>query len=50
MFRAISRKQLSPTPVGLSPTRADSSGEVLAELRRFYRLTNMRKMAHIERS
>src|SRR6202011_1211809 len=30
MFRAISRKQLSPTPVGLSPARADSSGKMLA--------------------
>jgi hypothetical protein len=34
----------------LRGARGDSSGEVLAELRRFYRLTNMRKMAHIERS
>src|SRR3984893_14314886 len=30
MFRAISRKQLSPTPVGLSPARADSRGQMLA--------------------
>jgi hypothetical protein len=30
--------------------RGDSQGEVLAELRRFYRLTNFRKRAHIERS
>jgi len=30
--------------------RGDSEGEVLAELRRFYRLTNSRKLAHIERS
>jgi hypothetical protein len=28
----------------------DSEGEVLAGLRRFYRLTNLRKLAHIERS
>jgi hypothetical protein len=28
----------------------DSDGEILAELRRFYRLTNARKVAHIERS
>jgi hypothetical protein len=28
----------------------DSGGEVLAELRRFYRLSNARKVAHIERS
>ena len=26
-----------------------TEGEVLAELRRFYRLTNARKLAHIER-
>jgi hypothetical protein len=30
--------------------RGDSGGAVLAELRRFYRLTNLRKMAHIERT
>ena len=29
---------------------AGTDGEVLAELRRFYRLTNARKLAHIERS
>jgi hypothetical protein len=34
----------------LRGARRDSSGEVLAELRRFYRLTNARKVAHIERS
>ena len=34
----------------LRGARGDSSGEVLAELRRFYRLTNARKVAHIERS
>jgi hypothetical protein len=30
--------------------RADSEAEVLAQLRRFYRLTNAQKMEHIERS
>jgi hypothetical protein len=30
--------------------KAQSAGEVLAELRRFYRLTNARKVAHIERT
>jgi hypothetical protein len=34
----------------LRDARGDSGGEVLAELRRFYRLTNARKVAHIERS
>jgi hypothetical protein len=34
----------------LRDARGDSGGEVLAELRRFYRLTNSRKRAHIERS
>ena len=34
----------------LRGARGDSDGEVLAELRRFYRLTNARKVAHIERS
>jgi hypothetical protein len=34
----------------LRGAHGDSGGEVLAELRRFYRLTNMRKVAHIERS
>ena len=34
----------------LRVARGESDGEVLAELRRFYRLTNMRKRAHIERS
>ena len=34
----------------LRGARGDSGGEVLAELRRFYRLTNARKLAHIERS
>ncbi len=34
----------------LRGARPDSQGEVLAELRRFYRLTNMRKLAHIDRS
>jgi hypothetical protein len=35
---------------GLVRARGRSEGEVLAELRRFYRLTNARKMAHIERT
>lgn len=34
----------------LRGSRGESAGEVLAELRRFYRLTNARKVAHIERS
>lgn len=34
----------------LRGARGVSGGEVLAELRRFYRLTNARKRAHIERS
>jgi hypothetical protein len=34
----------------LRGSRRESDGEVLAELRRFYRLTNLRKLAHIERS
>ncbi len=34
----------------LRGARADSDREVLAELRRFYRLTNARKVAHIERT
>ena len=34
----------------LRGARRESDGEVLAELRRFYRLTNLRKLAHIERS
>ena len=34
----------------LRGARGDSGGEVLAELRRFYRLTNARKVAHIQRS
>jgi hypothetical protein len=34
----------------LRGARRDPAGEVLAELRRFYRLTNARKLAHIERS
>jgi len=34
----------------LRGARGDSAGEVLAELRRFYRLTNARKLAHIERT
>lgn len=34
----------------LRGTLGGSHGEVLAELRRFYRLTNARKVAHIERT
>jgi hypothetical protein len=34
----------------LRGAHGDSGGAVLAELRRFYRLTNMRKLAHIERT
>jgi hypothetical protein len=34
----------------LARARGASEGEVLAELRRFYRLTNARKVAHIERN
>ena len=34
----------------LRGARGDSGGEILAELRRFYRLTNARKLAHIERA
>ncbi len=34
----------------LRDRRAHEQGEVLAELRRFYRLTNARKVAHIRRT
>ena len=34
----------------LRGTRSDPAREVLAELRRFYRLTNARKVAHIQRT
>jgi len=34
----------------LARARGTPEGEVLAELRRFYRLTNARKVAHIERN
>jgi len=53
MYREASRyaekfcRRLEQT---LRGARGDSGGEVLAELRRFYRLTNARKLAHIERS
>lgn len=53
MYRAASRyaeKFCRRLEQSLRVARGDSSGAVLAELRRFYRLTNMRKMAHIERS
>ena len=53
MYRAASRyaekfcRRLEQT---LRGAHGESGGEVLAELRRFYRLTNARKLAHIERS
>jgi hypothetical protein len=53
MYRAASRyaeKFCRRLEQSLRDARGESSGAVLAELRRFYRLTNMRKMAHIERS
>lgn len=53
MYREASRyaeKFCRRLEQSLRGTRGDSGGEVLAELRRFYRLTNARKLAHIERS
>ena len=53
MYRAASRyaeKFCRRLEQSLRDAGGESSGAVLAELRRFYRLTNMRKMAHIERS
>jgi hypothetical protein len=53
MYRAASRyaeKFCRRLEQSLRGARGDSGGEVLAELRRFYRLTNARKRAHIERS
>jgi len=53
MYREASRyaekfcRRLEQT---LRGAHGESGGEVLAELRRFYRLTNARKLAHIERS
>jgi hypothetical protein len=53
MYRAASRyaeKFCRRLEQSLRDARGESSGAVLAELRRFYRLTNTRKVAHIERS
>jgi hypothetical protein len=53
MYRAASRyaeKFCRRLEQSLRGARGDSEGEVLAELRRFYRLTNARKVAHIERT
>jgi hypothetical protein len=53
MYREASRyaeKFCRRLEQSLRGTRGDSEGEVLAELRRFYRLTNARKVAHIERT
>ena len=53
MYREASRyaeKFCRRLEQSLRGARGDSGGEVLAELRRFYRLTNARKLAHIERS
>lgn len=51
MYRAASHyaeKFCRRLEQSLRDARGDSSGTVLAELRRFYRLTNARKKAHIE--
>ena len=53
MYRQASRyaeKFCRRLEQSLRGARGDSEGEVLAELRRFYRLTNARKVAHIERT
>jgi hypothetical protein len=53
MYREASRyaeKFCRRLEQSLRDARGESSGEVLAELRRFYRLTNSRKVAHIERA
>ena len=53
MYRAANRyaeKFCRRLEQSLRDARGDSGGAVLAELRRFYRLTNARKVAHIERS
>jgi hypothetical protein len=53
MYREASRyaeKFCRRLEQSLRGARGDSGGEILAELRRFYRLTNARKLAHIERS
>jgi hypothetical protein len=52
MYRAASRyaeKFCRRLERGLRDSRAELGQEVLAELRRFYRLNDGRKMAHIER-
>jgi hypothetical protein len=52
MYRAASRyaeKFCQHLQRGLRDSRTEFGGEVLAELRRFYRLNDGRKMAHIER-
>jgi hypothetical protein len=49
MYRAASRYAEKFCRRLEQSLRGDSRGEVLAELRRFYRLTNMRKVAHIDR-
>jgi hypothetical protein len=52
MYRAASRyaeKFCRHLQRGLRDSRTEFGGEVLAELRRFYRLNDGRKMAHIER-
>jgi hypothetical protein len=53
MYRAASRyaeKFCRRLEHSLRGVRWDCEGAVLAELRRFYRLTNTRKLAHIDRS
>ncbi|MGH8209109.1 MAG: hypothetical protein ACRETD_00145 [Steroidobacteraceae bacterium] len=53
MYREASRyaeKFCRRLEQSLRGARGDSGGAILAELRRFYRLTNARKMAHIEHS
>jgi|SRR5581483_3272358 len=49
MYRAASRYAQKFCRRLEQSLRGDSRSEVLAELRRFYRLTNTRKLAHIER-
>jgi hypothetical protein len=53
MYRAASRyaeKFCRRIEQSLRGSGGNSAGEVLAELRRFYRLTSLRKLAHIERT
>jgi hypothetical protein len=52
MYRAASRyaeKFCRQLQRGLRDSRAELGRDVLAQLRRFYRLSDARKMAHIER-